>query len=60
MNPEVGRLLLLLGESQVQLEPKRRRWAAHHPPGFMEYVTFLFNGNRDLASHLKALEKAME
>lgn len=59
MNPEVGRLLLILGESQVQLEP-RRRWAAHHPPGFMEEVTFLFNGHRDLGSHLKALEKAME
>lgn len=60
MNPEVGRLLLTLGESQVQLEPKRRRWAAHHPPGFMEEVTFLFNGHRDLASHFKALEKALD
>ncbi len=59
MNSEVGRLLLVLGESKVQLET-RRKWATHHPPGFMEEVTFVFNGHRDLASHFKALEKALE
>ena len=59
MNPDVGRLLQALRETNVELK-SRRSWAGQYPPGFMEDVTFTFNGHRDLASHSQALSSALK